>query len=133
MVLRDLFIGGKCTLLLIKSFQVSFRYYRTYDTILQWEIWYMGLSAVKILILIPNILVIVNINYLFTMFVLNSLMQIISDYYIHTKALKAMYNTDHSVRFSLLLVFRIFLLFLIVMWAIYPVFGLSCAPEPYPP
>ena len=71
---------------MIKSFQVSFRYYDTYDTILQWEIWYLGLSAIKILILIPNILIVVNINYLFTMFVLNSLMQIISDYYIHTKA-----------------------------------------------
>ena len=59
---------------MIKSFQVSFRYYDTYDTILQWEIWYLGLSAIKILILIPNILIVVNINYLFTMFVLNSLM-----------------------------------------------------------
>ena len=69
-----MFIGGKCILLVIKSFQVSFRYYDTYDTILQWEIWYLGLSAIKILILIPNILIVVNINYLFTMFVLNSLM-----------------------------------------------------------
>ena len=132
-IFRDLFIGGKCTLLVIKSSQVAFRYYSTYDTILQWEIWYLALSAIKILILIPNILIIVNINYLFTMFVLNSLMQIVSDYYIHTKALKAMYNTNHSVGFSLLLVLRLFLLFLIVMWAMYPVFGLSCAPEPYPP
>lgn len=100
---------------------------------MQWEIWFLGLSAIKILILIPNILIRVNINYLFTMFVFNSLMQIVSNYYIHTKALSAMYNTDNSVRFSLLLVLRLFFVFLIVMWAMYPVFGLSCAPDPYPP
>ena len=70
-ILRDLFIGGKCMLLVIKTFQVSCRYYKTYDTILQFEIWYLAMSAVKILILIPNILVIVNINYLFTMFTIN--------------------------------------------------------------
>ena len=95
----------------------------------------MGLSAIKTLVLIPNILIIVNINYLFTMFVLNSLMQIISDYYLHTKAQLAMYNYENSsVEFSLLLVFRLFLLFLIVMWAMYPTLGLSCAgDEPYPP
>ena len=32
--LRDLFIGGKCILLITKSIQLTMRYYRTYDTIL---------------------------------------------------------------------------------------------------
>ena len=46
----------------------------------------------------------------------------------------AMYKSEDSVRFSLLLVLRLFLLFMIVMWAMYPVFGLSCEePVPYPP
>ena len=46
----------------------------------------------------------------------------------------AMYNSEDSVRFSLLLALRLFLLFMIVMWAMYPVFGLSCEePVPYPP
>ena len=131
-ILRDLFIGGKCLLLIIKTFQVSCRYYQTYDTILQFEIWYLAMSAIKILILIPNILVVVNINYLFTMFTINQLMTIISNYIMHTKTLLAMYNTESSLNFSLLLALRLFLLFMIVMWAMYPTFGLECYPDPYP-
>lgn len=50
------------------------------------------LSAFKILILIPNILIVVNVNYLFTMFVMNSLCLIISNYHMHCKADLAMYN-----------------------------------------
>jgi hypothetical protein len=132
-VLRSLFIGGKCIVLIVKSCQTSYRYYRTYDTILQFEIWYFALSAFKILILLPNILITVNINYLFTNFVLNSLMMIVSNYHMHSKVICAMYNTEHSVNLSLLLAARMFALFMIVMWAMYPIFGLSCAPpDPYP-
>lgn len=133
LVLRTVFIGGKCMLLIIKTFQVSCRYYRTYDTILQFEIWYFLLSGMKVLILLPCILVRFNINYLFTMFVLNSLMNNISNYHMHSKANYAMYNTENSINFSLLFAFRLFALFIVVMWAMYPHFGLSCEqPDPYP-
>lgn len=81
----------------------------------------------------PNVLFIANINYLFTMFVINSLMMIVSDYHMHSKVLEAMYNTHNSIRLSLLFAARLFALFLIVMSAIYPKFGLTCTPEPYPP
>lgn len=91
------------------------------------------LSAFKILILIPNILIVVNVNYLFTMFVLNSLCLIISNYHMHCKADLAMYNDkDKQLKFSLLLALRLFLLFMIVMWSMYPVYGLTCFPDPYP-
>jgi len=33
-ILRDTFIGGKCLLLVIKSAQITCRFYKTYDTIL---------------------------------------------------------------------------------------------------
>ena len=89
---RSLFIGGKCALLVFKSFQVPCRYYRTYDTLLQFEIWYMLATAVKIMILVPNILIYVNINYLFTNFVINSLMNNIANFVMHSKAISAMYN-----------------------------------------
>ena len=109
------------------------RYYDTYDTILQFEIWYFVISALKVLILMPCVLFIMNINYLFTMFVINSLMMIVSNYHVHSKMLEAMYNTHNSIRLSLLLAARMFALFLVVMSAIYPKFGLTCIPEPYPP
>ena len=32
-ILRDLFIGGKCMVLIIKTIQGSRRYYHTYDTL----------------------------------------------------------------------------------------------------
>ena len=32
-IVRDLFIGGKCTVLIIKTIQGSRRYYNTYDTL----------------------------------------------------------------------------------------------------
>ena len=131
-IFRDLFIGGKCVFLIIKSVQASRRYFKTYDTILQFEVWFLMFSAFKILILIPNILVTVNINYLFTMFVFNQLMTIVSNYHLHTKFIMAVYDTEHSVRFSLLLTARLFVLFMLVMWAMYPIFGLKCVPDPYP-
>jgi len=63
---------------------------------------------------------------------MNSLSLIISNYHMHTKVISAMYNDENSVKFSLLLALRLFLLFMIVMWSMYPVFGLKCDPEPYP-
>ena len=129
---RDLFITLKCILLVVKSIQVSIRYYRTYDTIIQFEIWYFLLSAWKVAVLVPNIIIVVNINYMFAMFVVNSLMLITSNYFLHMKALSAMYNRESSVNFSVLLAVRLFFLFCIVMWAMYPVFGLRCSPDVYP-
>ena len=32
-IVRNTFIGGKCLLLIVKTIQASFRYYKTYDTI----------------------------------------------------------------------------------------------------
>ena len=131
---RTLFIGGKCTLLIVKSFQVPCRYYKTYDTLLQFEIWFLLLSAFKILILLPNILITVNINYLFTNFIINSLMNVVSSFLMHSKAMTAMYNKEtYSLKLSLLLAFRMFALFMIVMGSMYPNMGLSCAgDDPYP-
>ena len=49
------------------------------------------------------------------------------------KADLAMYNdADKQIWFSLLLALRLLLLFLIVVWALYPVYGLRCSPDPYP-
>ena len=132
-ILRDGFIGGKCLLLVVKTLQGSCRFYATYDLIIQFEIWFLVMSAFKILILIPNILVVVNINYLFTMFVLNSLMLTIGNNHMHTKALSAMYKNENSIKLSLWMSFRLFALFLICMSAMYPTFGLRCSPTPYPP
>ena len=131
---RSLFIGGKCALLVFKSFQVPCRYYRTYDTLLQFEIWYMLATAVKIMILVPNILIYVNINYLFTNFVINSLMNNIANFVMHSKAISAMYNQErYSLKLSLLLAGRMFMLFMICMGAMYPELGLTCAgKDPYP-
>ena len=36
------------------------------------------------------------------------------------------------MKFSLLCSMRLFLLFMIVMWSMYPVYGLTCYPDPYP-
>ena len=133
-IVRTLFIGGKCALLVFKSFQVPCRYYRTYDTLLQFEIWFMLCSAVKIMILVPNILITANINYLFTNFVINSLMNNVANFVCHSKAITAMYNQErYSLKLSLLLAFRMFALFMIVMGAMYPELGLSCkGKDPYP-
>ncbi len=59
---------------------------------------------------------------------------VVSNYHMHSKVIRAMYNSEeHSVNLSLLLAARMFALFMIVMWAMYPIFGLSCAPpDPYP-
>lgn len=133
-VARDMFITIKCLVLIFKTVQVSMRYYKTYDTILQFEIWFLALSAFKITSMLPNMLLIMNINYLFTMLVLNELMLIISNHHLHTKTLKAMYyqEVDHT-KLSYLLATRLILLFSIVMWAIYPHLGLECSAEsPYP-
>ena len=131
---RTIFIGGKCALLVFKSFQVPCRYYRTYDTLLQFEIWFMLCSAVKIMILIPNILITVNINYMFTNFVVNTLMNNVANFVMHRRAITAMYNQDrYSLKLSLLLAGRMFALFMICMGAMYPELGLSCkSSDPYP-
>ena len=63
---------------------------------------------------------------------MNSLCLIISNYHMHTKVVSAMYDDDNSIKFSLLFAMRLFLLFMIVMWAMYPTFGLSCKTDPYP-
>lgn len=88
-LVRVLFIGGKCTLLVVKSFQVPCRYYRTYDTLIQFEIWYFILNAIKIMVLLPNILIVVNVNYLFTNFVINAIMNVVSSFVMHSKFLRA--------------------------------------------
>ena len=92
----------------------------------------MALSGLKIAVMWPNMVWIMNVNYLFTMFVLNSLMLIISNYHLHMKSMSAIYADHQSLRFSILLVIRLFLLFCIVMWGMYPVFGLKCHPDKYP-
>ena len=133
-IARDIFITTKCLVLIFKSTQVSIRYYKTYDTILQFEIWFLALSAFKITSMLPNMLLIMNINYLFTMLVLNELMLIISNHHLHVKTMKAMYyyEVDHT-KLSYLLATRLILLFIIVMWAIYPNLGLECSQSnPYP-
>ena len=53
---------------------------------------------------------------------------------MHSKAITAMYNKEtYSLKLSLLLAFRLFALFMIVMGSMYPNLGLSCAgDDPYP-
>jgi len=101
---------------------------------MQYEIWYFLLSAIKILILLPNILITININYLFTNFVINSNMNIVASFVMHSKAITAMYKKEtYSLKLSLLLAGRMFVLFMIVMSSMYPNLGLSCAgSDPYP-
>ena len=66
------------------------------------------------------------------MAVMNTLCNILSNYHMFTKVIAAIYNDDNNLRFALLLALRLFILFIIVMWAMYPVFGLNCYPDPYP-
>ena len=80
----------------------------------------------------PNMIWIININYIFTMFVLNSLCQVISNYHLHSKMMTAIYSDSANLRFTIFFVIRLFLLFCIVMWGMYPIYGLKCAPDIYP-
>lgn len=131
-IARDLFMGGKCILLTFKMIQVSIRYYQTYDTIIQFEIWFLLFSACKVLIVAPNMCFIMNINYLFILYALNSFSQTVSNHHLHTKLLSAIYAGYRSLPFTVWLIIRLFFLFCICLWAIYPDFGLSCNPQVYP-
>ena len=71
-IFRDTFISVQSLFMIVSLLMVPKRYYRTYDTILQFEIWLMILCAVIIIILFPNYIHINNLNYLMTMLVLNS-------------------------------------------------------------
>lgn len=71
-VIRDAFITIQSLYMIVILLMVPNRYYKTYDTILQFEIWLMILCAVIILVLFPNYVVINNLNYLMTVLVLNS-------------------------------------------------------------
>ena len=92
----------------------------------------MLVNAMRIFVMWPNMIWIENVNYFFTMFVLNSLLVTISNYHMHKKMMNAIYAGHDSLRFAILFVVRIFLLFCIVMWGMYPIFGLRCSPDIYP-
>lgn len=88
---RSAFIFLNCAFRVYKSGEVSWRYFQTYDTVLQFEIWFMAACAVKVLLLMPQMLVFDNINYLFACFVINSAMMLASNYHLHSKCMAAVY------------------------------------------
>ena len=76
---------------------------------------------------------IMNVNYLFILYVLHSFSQSISNHHLHCKMLSAIYAEDKSLPYTIWLILRIFLLFCVCMGALYPDFGLTCDPVVYPP
>ena len=119
-------------ILTYKLVQVSYRYFKTYDTILQFEIWFLIFSAMKVFLVAPNMCFIMNINYLFVLYAWNSTTQAISNYHIHCKLLSAIYANTRMLPLKVWFIVRIFILFCICLWAMYPNYGLACQPNIYP-
>ena len=121
------------------------RYWETYNTFNQVEIWIMLLTAVKVTVVVPNY-AINEINWLFWVFIVNSAVTFWLSHLLHMRACMARNGSRCEARsFIVLFAFRIMLILIIIF--IGPVFDnlvrhpdkhfyaieLTCTPHhPYP-
>ena len=105
------------------------RYFTTYDTLLQFEIWFMLLLALTLCILLPNYLVFNNLNWLMFALVINSFSMQVAGFHLHQKVHAASIyggKGDTSLGLIILLTVRMFILFCIVVWTLNNQGGLLC-------
>jgi hypothetical protein len=72
LILRASFITIQSLYMIYSMSRVPSRYYNTYDTLLQFEIWFSVLCCIMMLLLFPNYVFFNNVNYLMTVLVINS-------------------------------------------------------------
>lgn len=129
LVLRMSVIFVQSLFLLYSCCKIMHRYFKTYDTLLQFEIWFMLLLACIVCILLPNYLIFNNLNWLMFALVVNSFSMQIAGFHIHNKVHAASIyggKQDSSLALTILLTVRMFILFCIVVWTLYKQGGLIC-------
>ena len=94
---RNTFIFCKSLAFIYKSIWTSKKYKATYMRLNIFEIWFMGLAGVKILVLLPNIYY-RDINWLYACFVLNSFLSYWLSYTFHVRSCVALQKPLSSVR-----------------------------------
>jgi hypothetical protein len=108
--------------------RVPSRYFKTYDTLLQFEIWFAVLCCLMMMLLFPNYVFFNNVNYLMTVLVMNSFLMQIASFNLHNKVYAASVygGRDNSLGLTILVTVRMFVLFVLVLWCIYPNGALEC-------
>ena len=86
---RNIFIFCKSIAFIYKSAWTSNKYKVTYQRLNVFEIWFMGMAAVKILVLLPNIYY-REINWLFACLILNSFLSYWLSYTFHIRSCVAL-------------------------------------------
>ena len=129
LIVRASFITIQSLYMIYSMSRVPVRYYKTYDTLLQFEIWFAVLCCIMILLLFPNYVFFNNVNYLMAVLVINSFQMQIASFHLHNKVYAASVygGREDSLGLTILLTVRMFLLFVLVLWCIYPNGALECA------
>ena len=80
------------------------------------------------MLLFPNYVFFNNVNYLMTILVMNSFLMQIASFNLHNKVYAASVygGRDNSLGLTIIVTVRIFLLFVLVLWCIYPNGALEC-------
>ena len=94
---RNIFIFCKSIAFIYKSAWTSNKYKVTYQRRNVFEIWFMGMAAIKILVLLPNIYY-KEINWLFACLILNSFLSYWLSYIFHIRSCVALYKSMSSAR-----------------------------------
>ena len=95
--IRNIFIAFKSLAFMYKSSWTSRKYKLTYQKCNVFEIWFMGMAAVKIFVLLPNIYY-KEINWLYACFVLNSGLAYWLSFMFHIRSCVALQRPMKTVR-----------------------------------
>ena len=91
-IARNIFILVKCLFVIYKAVVCVIRYKQTYEVWNQFEIWLFIGMAIKMMLMMIQIFWKHNLNLLFFIFIMNSVMIIGTNYYLQMKALQALYS-----------------------------------------
>ena len=123
--IRNCFIAFKSFAFIYTSGKTSLKYRLTYQRLNIFEIWFMGMAAVKILILFPNIYY-KEINWLYACFILNSFLAYWLSFTFHIRSCVALQkDTSRARKYQALFGFKIFML--IALYTLSPFFTLDAA------
>ena len=123
--IRNTFIFFKSLAFIYKSIWTSRKYKATYMQLNIFEIWFMALAGVKILVLLPNIYY-KEINWLYACFVLNSFLSYWLSCNFHIRSCVALQKPLSTVRkYRAWFGFKVF--FLIAMYLLSPLFVLRAS------
>ena len=128
-MVRNVFIAFKSCAFMYQSGLTSWKYHITFKRWNIFEIWFMGLATIKILVLLPNIYY-REINWLFACLILNSGLSYWLSFLFHIRSCVALQKPMKSVRkYQAWFGLKMFLL--VCIYLLSPLFTLDAAKKSY--